>query len=424
MDQSDDTRGRTTEPSKYNFAILLGNGSFVGLANQLSNPQTVLPFLYSALEAPLAFAGLIVPLNNVGTLFGRAIAAPIMKAARFRKWYMGFGSLAVGISLMALAFFVEIVHLSAVVAIFLLVAGIIGISQGVSSVAFQDILGRALPPERRGPLLFTQTALGGALAVTAAWGTMHVSENAKPLDSHMTLIWISAVVLVVAFVCSILVREAPARTDAGGRASGFVADIRRGFTLTGQTPWFRRYLVAQVLFLSVTLATTFYSIHAASLHGGKTGSLSVFVIFSSLGLVVGGPLWSWLVSKGFKLVFILGGLASMSAAILALIIEDVEDMQSVLVHAPVFLLAALGYQAVTQGRQVYLVNLAPEDERPFFISTSQTLLGALSIGVGALLGVLAHIQGPAWPLLVILAMNAIAVLYVFVLAPAEEETKA
>jgi hypothetical protein len=78
MAQINDTRGRTAEPSRYNFTILLGNGSFVDLANQLSNPQVVLPFLYSVLGSPLAFAGLIVPMNNIGGLFGRAITAPLL----------------------------------------------------------------------------------------------------------------------------------------------------------------------------------------------------------------------------------------------------------------------------------------------------------------------------------------------------------
>jgi hypothetical protein len=234
MAQINDTRGRTAEPSRYNFTILLGNGSFVDLANQLSNPQVVLPFLYSVLGSPLAFAGLIVPMNNIGGLFGRAITAPLISNARFRKRYMAFGSLAVGVSLVALAVLVEIIQLNAVVVIFLLVAGIAGVSQGLSSVAFQDALGRTLPQERRGPLLFTQTAVGSALAIAAAWGTMRLFKDAKPLDSHMTLIWISAVVLVLSFVFSLLVREPPANTDAGSGARGFTAQFHRAFTLAAR----------------------------------------------------------------------------------------------------------------------------------------------------------------------------------------------
>jgi MFS family permease len=423
MTQPEDMRDRATKPTRYNFRILLGNGSFVDLAKQLSNPQVVLPFLYSVLGAPLAFAGLIVPMNKVGDLFGRAVSAPLISKARFSKRYMAFGSLVVGIFLMALAIFVQIIQPNAVAVIFLLVAGAIGVGQGLSNVAFQNVLGHAIPQERRGRLLFTQTAVGGALAIAAASATIPLFKNAKPLDSHITLVWISAVVLVLAFVFSLLVREAPANTDASSGARGFTSEIHRAFTLVGQAPWFRRFLVVQVLFLSVALATTFYSIHAASLHGEKSGSLSVFVIASSLGFVVGGPLWSWVLDKGVRPVFILGGLATMSAAILALIIEYVASLQSVLLHAPVFLLATLGYQAVTQGRQIYVVNMTTDEERPFFISISQTLLQALSIGVAALFGVLAHVNGEAWPLLVILAMNTIAVLYVFALPSVEEAAR-
>jgi MFS family permease len=411
MTQTEDIRVRATKHTRYNYRILLGNGSFVALANRVSDPHLVLTFLYSMLGAPLAFAGLIVPMNNIGGLVGRALAAPLISKARFSKQYMAYGSLAAGISLIALAIFVPIFHSTAVAMIFLLVAGTIGLSQGLGSVAFGDLLGRALPQERRGPLLFSQNAVGGVLAVAAASATILLFKDAKPLDSHITLIWISAVVLVLAFVFSLLVQEPPPNRDADSGARGVTSEIHRAFTLVGQAPWFRRFLIGQVLFLSVTLATTFYSIHAASLHGEKSGSISVFVVASSLGGVVGAPLWSWLLDKGVRLVFILGGLSTMSAAILALIIEYVNGLQFVLLHAPVFLLATLGYQAVTQGRHVYVVNMTTDEERPFLISISQTLLAALSIGVAVLFGVLAQVNGEVWPLVAILAMNTVAVLY-------------
>jgi hypothetical protein len=59
---------------------------------------------------------------------------------------MAFGSLAMGVSLAALALFAAIIDVHTLPAVFLLVAGIIGIGQGVSSLAFRDVLGRTLPP--------------------------------------------------------------------------------------------------------------------------------------------------------------------------------------------------------------------------------------------------------------------------------------
>jgi MFS family permease len=120
--------------------------------------------------------------------------------------------------------------------------------------------------------------------------------------------------------CSALVRGVAAKREVKAETSGFISDLRRKVALTGRFPWFRRFLVARFLFLSVELATIFYSIHAASLHSEKAGSLSAFVIASSLGFIVGGPLWGWLINKNLRSVFVLGGIAGAGAAILALCI--------------------------------------------------------------------------------------------------------
>jgi hypothetical protein len=416
-----DTRRDRSDNSRYNFAVLLGQGTLVDLSSQLGSAHLVLPFLYSALGAPLAFAGLLVPASRIGRLFAQASAAPFIATARIRTWYMAFGSLAMGVSLAALALFAAIIDVHALPAVFLLVASVIGIGQGVGSLAFQDVLGRTLPPHRRGSLLFTQTALGAAFAIAAAWGTARIFEDAESLSSHMTLIWISAAALVLASACSALVRGVAAKREVKAEASGFISDLRRNVALTGRFPWFRRFLVARFLFLSVELAMMFYSIHAASLHSEKAGSLSAFVIASSLGFVVGGPLWGWLINKSLRLVFVLGGIAGAGAASLALCIAYL-NLQSVPPYALVFVLAALGYQAVSQCRKVYLVDMAPEDQRPYFLSVSDTLIGSLAIGVGALFGLLAHIQGVTWPVVGILAMTVLAVLYVFALPSTETDT--
>ncbi len=220
MARISDTPRDTSDNSRYNFAVLLGQGTLVDLSRQLGSTHLVLPFLYSALGAPLAFAGLLVPVSRIGRLFAQASATPFIATARFRKWYMAFGSLAMGVSLAALALFAVNIDVHALPAGFLLVASVIGSGQGVSSLAFRDVLGRVLPPHRRGSLLFTQTALGAASAIAVAWGTARIFEDAESLSSHMTLIWISAVALVLASVCSALVRELPRKGKLKPRLAG------------------------------------------------------------------------------------------------------------------------------------------------------------------------------------------------------------
>ena len=127
MARINDNRSDTSDNSKYNFAVLLGQGTLVGLSSQLGSAHLVLPFLYAALGAPLAFAGLLVPVSQIGRLFAQGSAAPFIATARFRKWYMAFGSLAMGVSLAALALFAVILNVHVLPAVFLLVAGVIGL---------------------------------------------------------------------------------------------------------------------------------------------------------------------------------------------------------------------------------------------------------------------------------------------------------
>jgi hypothetical protein len=69
MTRTNDPPRDTSDNSRYNFAVLLGQGTLVDLSSQLGSAHLVLPFLYSALEAPLAFAGLLVPVSRIGKLF-------------------------------------------------------------------------------------------------------------------------------------------------------------------------------------------------------------------------------------------------------------------------------------------------------------------------------------------------------------------
>ena len=50
---------------------------------------------------------------------------------------------------------------------------------------------------------------------------------------------------------------------AGGNSD---ISLRQSFGIAFALPWFRRFIVARTLFLSIELAMPFYAIHAATLH--------------------------------------------------------------------------------------------------------------------------------------------------------------
>jgi MFS family permease len=86
------------------------------------------------------------------------------------------------------------------------------------------------------------------------------------------------------------------------------------------------------------------------------------------------------------------------------------DLQIPLIYSPVFVLVAIGTQGIGNGRTLYLTEVATDHERPFCLAVSSALIGAIAVAMGAILGVLAGLQGVAWPILTMMGLNIAAAL--------------
>jgi len=124
--------------------------------------------------------------------------------------------------------------------VFAVIAVVMGIAGGIGSVASSDVLGGALPAERRSTLLFAQSALGGALGVVVALATARLFAHRQPLTSHVALQWAASVFLVLsAMSCLFVLLE---RRPAPAHRVRVSASLRVGLDAARTYPWFRRYL--------------------------------------------------------------------------------------------------------------------------------------------------------------------------------------
>jgi hypothetical protein len=81
------------------------------------------------------------------------------------------------------------------------------------------------------------------------------------------------------------------------------------------------------------------------------------------------------------------------------------DLQTPFIYAPVFVLVAIGTQGISTGRTLFLTDAAADTERPFCIAVSNAVTGLIAVAIGAVLGVLANLQGVAWPILSMMGLN-------------------
>ncbi len=399
-------------PPRRNFVLLLLQGSSYGMAGKLASTNIVLPFLCAALGGSLVVAGLLVPLGTIGTLVGYTLG-PTALATRLRsRTVMALMSVASAALLFALAT-VSLTMSDRALAVNLTFVGVAlgtGLTSGIGSIAFTDVLARGVHPERRSTLLLTQAALGGALASVVAILSAWVFAGRDPIVGHIALQWFASAFLLLSAGCAffIVVEHVPGKT---GHRPNLAATFRAGIAATRRYAWLRQYLVRQILFISVTLATTFFSIRTAALHGSVPGSLAVIIAVTSISLVVGALLWHRVLRvRGYRGMLIDGTICSTVAAFGAVAIERLGLVgESALNHAVLLLLATLAADAVSVAKSAYLVEHAPPAELHELSAFAQLTIGIASAVLAAAIATLAQIHGTVWPPTILLGLNLFAV---------------
>jgi len=407
-----DTTALTTEPPRRNYGLLLGQGAGYGLAGKLASTNVVLPFLCAALGGSLLVAGLLDPLNTLGSLIGFSLAPMVLSTRLSSRAVLALMDIVAGTLLFVLAAVSLLLpnQRLSVDVVFIGVALGMGIVTGVGIVAFTDLLARGVHPERRSTLLLTQAAIGGALACLVAIGSAWLFASRDPIVGHVSLMWIAGAFLVLAGVCSLLVGVEHVPMQAG-RSRSVVTTLKEGVAAARRYPWLRQYLTQQVLFLSVARATTGCSIRVAALHGSVPGSLAVLIAVASTALVAGALLWKRVLkARGYRGMLVGGTLCSTLAAAGAVTVERLGLVGSPLVHAIFILLATLANDAVSVAKSAYLVEHADPAELPELSAFTQLTIGMASAVVAAGIATVAQIHGTVWPSAILLGLNIIAVI--------------
>jgi hypothetical protein len=375
------------------------------LAGRFASPQVVLPWVYHSIGGPLFLIGFLIPSVRAGGLVSQFAVVPRLRALPVRKWLNVSASLAIAGLLALIGFSATSLSIPVATSVFLGSAVGLGLCNGIVNLSSQEVMGKVFPGGGIARLVSVQSSVGGFLTLALALGLFVFDPDPNSQTSHLTLVWIAAVMWVAAAVCMAAAREQPSQPQA---KRSVWSEARQGFALYGRSPWFLRYTVTRILFLSVGLATPFYSIHAATLYQGSVSSVSLFVIATGLASMLSGAVWGGLLRKSPKLVMALAGLVAVMAGGVALAHGVLPHFRVPYLYAIVLALLALAVQGLDQAYKTYVLLSAPAVDRPLYLAVNNTLLGFLAIGVAAILGAVAHMTHIAWALVVIIAITLAA----------------
>ena len=411
--------------SRRNWHLILIQGLFYALKRRLAPPKVFLPFICVAAGAPVFLAAIVVPLFTASARISEVLSAPLVSGAQQRKTFAiaGIAGVAAGLLIAIVAIYASLPELTVVCLVLATVA--IGIGRGIGNLAYTAMLPSLFDKESRGHLLNLEGILSACAAMLIAVAAFHLFRDRDPLDSHMALAWLALLVAVPAALLLLPVAEpdrgprpgvAPQRNRPRGLRA-LVHDFRQCW----HDAWFRKYLTARLLLLSVTQAMPFYAIHAASLHKDQSGAYATFVIAMSVGAVLSGPVIYRLTGKAVSTNLATAIVVAMLAAAIALANDLFMPSPVLMLYLPVLVLVALAAQVATVALAVYLGEIGSEENREYFVATSRFATGVLGTAVAALLGVLAQMHDEAIPIALLLGVNAVALVFVLRGLHAERE---
>ena len=401
------TTARDVNVHAGRYRTLLTQATFFTTGLQLSNVSVVLPFI-CAQHGLFFAAGMLYPAYSIGVIVGNSMSPFVLERSRHHK-HLVLAAAALAIAVLVLCNAAVAILGVGIATVFLTTSAAIGIANGLSKVAFSDVLSVKLTETRRNDLVLNQAATGALLAIASTLLIVPILDHRNPVSDHANLLWLGGAALTVAAVAAVMV--GPVHSHVPQRQRRMRDMYREGIADARAHRWFRGYVATQLLFVPIGLGATFYSLHSASQHGDRPGSLHVLVTAVGLGMVVGSFLWRRIHRSrlGVRGMLLLSASVGCAAAVICIVAQWLHDWSGLWAHGVVILLATVANQAIMAASISWINLYAADHHRAALLSLTAVLVATETAVLGAVLGGIAQQTTAIWPVAILLALNLIAV---------------
>ncbi|WP_415233743.1 MFS transporter [Pseudorhodobacter sp.] len=382
-----------------NFLRHAGSLSMSKIADGLIDPKLVLAWLLAHLGASSVFVGLLVPIREAGALLPQLFTAPRVQAMARRKWAWVAGSIGQGVA--AAGIVLAALTLTGAMAggVICALLAVLAVARSICSVSYNDILGKTVGQSRRGAATGLASSLGaGAVVIFALVLMTGIVDRATLVVVALAL---AAVLWLAAGLIFSSLWEERAAGMAGAAALGQLKLLRAD-------PQLRRFIWARGLLTSTALAPPYIVLLGAQAGHGTFDRLGALVLASSVASLLSSWVWGRMADRSSRKVLMFSAVAGFVALLSAVVLDLAGASGTVWALPLVLFVLMIAYHGVRQGRSIYLVDMAPKDNRAAYTAVSNTVIGILLLGSG-IFGALASLAGAKVTLMIFAAMSLAAI---------------
>jgi len=148
--------------------------------------------------------------------------------------------------------------------------------------------------------------------------------------------------------------------------------------------------------------------------------LGYLIIINGLATVLSSPFWGKIADQSSTRLMRIASFISIAGGIYALAFYYFSEWNlGFYAFLPVFFINGIAYSGARLSRKTYLVDYAPADERPTYVSVANTFIGLFTI-VAASFGLVAEAFGLPVQIIFFMSLLVIAVLLSFKLPKVTE----
>lgn len=388
-DATDELAAEVRQDVAANGLRLVSASALQNAGDQVVNAGTVLPWLLSALGAPVGLIGLLVPIRESGSLLPQAAFAPRLQRRSQRKWVWVAGA-AVQATAAALMALIAATLTGGVAGTAILAAlALFAFGRSLSSLSSKDVMARTIPRGQRGQINGISTLISGVVAVTIGLGIRLLGGEAVNVTVLVVLLAAAALTWIAGLAVYATVREPHGEPTVEPAAEGW---LRHSWELLRGDAPFRRFVLMRTLLLTSALSPPFLVALAAAQGGAGLSGLGPFVIAQGAARVIGGRTFGRLADRSSRNLMAWGALLASLLIITVLVLGAIPGVrESNWLYSGGYFLLALVHTGVRVGRKTYIIDMAEGDQVTDYVAVSNTAMGVLLLITGAVNAALAQL---------------------------------
>jgi len=399
---------------RHNFIVNLLDGSFFWFGYSFIAPAVILPLFVSHFTQNKLVIGLVAVMSTAGYFFPQLFTANWVERIAVKKNLpvnLGFFTERMPVLILPFSTLLAISKPTLALVLMLTLFAWHSFGAGVVAVAWNSMIAKVIPVQRRGVFMGLTTFIGTTTGILgAATAALLLDQYAFPTGFAFCFAIAGAMIFISWFFLA-LTREQP--------------DVNLKPPVSHRSYWgmlpgvlkrdanFRVYLLAQFLITLGGMAWGFMAVYAAetwSLTDGKVGSFTTAIL---VGQAMVNLLFGFIADRyGYKLILTISVFVAIMGLVLPLFVSQPNWLYLV------FFLRGISSAGFFLSGLIVL-EFSSADIRPTYIGLNNTLLGAINMISPIMGGVLAQSFG--YPILFIasasLAVTGFIVLISFVKEP-------